>query len=88
MPCSGVHLGPTRMCPSKTKFGYPFESDQHYEQHREAFNQSYGGARSALASNGDDQKVVNFEQILFANGRTLHPTEAPAQRARAFSLTF
>jgi hypothetical protein len=38
------------MCPSKTKFGYRFESDQHYEQHREAFNQSYGGARSALAS--------------------------------------
>jgi hypothetical protein len=76
------------MCPSKTKFGYPFESDQHYEQHREAFNQSYGGARSALASNGDDQKVVNFEQILSANGRTLHSTEAPAQRARAFSLTF
>ena len=38
------------MCPSKAKFGYPFESDQHYEQHREAFNQSYGGARSALAS--------------------------------------
>jgi hypothetical protein len=36
----------------------------------------------------DDQKVVNFEQILFANGRTLHSTEAPAQRARAFSLTF
>jgi hypothetical protein len=36
--------------PSKAKFGYPFESDQHYEQHREAFNQSYGGARSALAS--------------------------------------
>jgi len=38
------------MCPSKTKFGYPFESDQHYEQHREPFNQSYGGARPALAS--------------------------------------
>ncbi len=36
----------------------------------------------------DDQKVVNFEQILFANGRMLHSTEAPAQRARAFSLTF
>jgi hypothetical protein len=47
-------------------------------------------------ANQDDQKVVNFEQILFPNGRTLHPTEAPAlhsteapaQRARAFSLTF
>jgi hypothetical protein len=39
-------------------------------------------------ANEDDQKVVNFEQILFANGRTLHSTEAPAQRARAFSLTF
>ncbi len=37
---------------------------------------------------GGDQKMVNFEQILFANGRTLHSTEAPAQRARAFSLTF
>src|SRR6266849_2733058 len=24
----------------------------------------------------DDQKVVTFEQILFANGRTLHSTEA------------
>jgi len=36
----------------------------------------------------DDQKVVNFEQILFANGRMLDSTEAPAQRARAFSLTF
>src|SRR5438105_15818621 len=50
MPCSGVHLDSARMCPSKTQFGYRFESDQHYEQHREAFNQSYGGARSALAS--------------------------------------
>jgi hypothetical protein len=38
------------MCPSKTTSAYWFESDQHYEQHREAFNQSYGGARSALAS--------------------------------------
>jgi hypothetical protein len=38
------------MCPSKTTSAYRFESDQHYEQHREAFNQSYGGARSALAS--------------------------------------
>jgi hypothetical protein len=43
-------LGSHSDVPSKTKFGYPFESDQHYEQHREAFNQSYGGARSALAS--------------------------------------
>ena len=50
MPCSGVHLDSARMCPSKANFGYPFESDQHYEQHREAFNQSYGGARPALAS--------------------------------------
>jgi hypothetical protein len=39
-------------------------------------------------ANEDDQKVVNFEQILFANGRMIHSTEAPAQRARAFSLTF
>jgi hypothetical protein len=37
---------------------------------------------------GGDQKVVNFEQILLANERMLNPTEAPAQRARAFSLTF
>src|SRR4029450_12564133 len=36
----------------------------------------------------DDQKVVNVEQILFANGRILHSTEVPVQRARAFSLTF
>src|SRR4029453_13174433 len=37
---------------------------------------------------GDDQKVVNFEQILFANGRMLDLTEAPAQRGRALNLTF
>jgi hypothetical protein len=76
------------MCPSKTKFGYPFESDEHYEQHREAFNQSYVAHDRLWRANEDDQKVVNFEQILFPNGRTLHSTEAPAQRARAFSLTF
>jgi hypothetical protein len=37
---------------------------------------------------GADQKVVNFEQILFANGRMLYLIEAPAQRARAFNSTF
>jgi hypothetical protein len=36
----------------------------------------------------DDQKVVNFEQILFANGRMLDLTEAPDQRVRAFNATF
>jgi hypothetical protein len=33
-------------------------------------------------------RVVNFEQILFANGRMLDLTEAPAQRGRAFNSTF
>jgi hypothetical protein len=41
-----------------------------------------------LVSGWDDQKVVNFEQILFANGRILKLIEAPAQRVRAFHLTF
>jgi hypothetical protein len=36
----------------------------------------------------DDQKVINFEQILFANGRRLDLTEAPAQGGRAFNSTF
>jgi hypothetical protein len=46
-------------------------------------------ARSHVGFQGaDDQKVVNFEQILFANGRILDVTEAPAQRDRAFNLTF
>ena len=30
--------------------------------------------------------MVNFEQILFANGRMLDLTEAPAQRVRAFNF--
>jgi hypothetical protein len=42
----------------------------------------------ALFQGGDDQKVVNFEQILFANGRMLDLTEAPAQRGRAFNSIF
>jgi hypothetical protein len=37
---------------------------------------------------GDDQKVVNFRQILFANERILDSTEAPDQSDRAFNLTF
>jgi hypothetical protein len=41
-----------------------------------------------LFQGGDDQKVINFEQILFANGRMLNLTEAPAQRGRAFNSTF
>ena len=35
---------------------------------------------------GADQKVVNFEQILFANGRMLDLTEAPAQRVRTVNF--
>jgi len=38
------------MCLSKTTSGYRFESDQHYEQHREAFNQSYGMIDATLVS--------------------------------------
>jgi hypothetical protein len=41
----------------------------------------------ALFQGEDDQKVVNFEQILFANGCMLDLTEAPAQRGRAFNST-
>ena len=37
---------------------------------------------------GGDQKVVNFEQILFASGRMVDLTETPAQRGRAFNSTF
>jgi hypothetical protein len=32
--------------------------------------------------------VVNFEQILFANGRMLNLTEAPAQGGRAIQFDF
>jgi hypothetical protein len=42
----------------------------------------------ALFQGGDDQKVVNFEQILFANGRMLDLTEAPAQRVRGLQFDF
>jgi hypothetical protein len=41
-----------------------------------------------LFQGGDDQKVVNFEQILFASGGMVDLTEAPAQRGRAFNSTF
>jgi hypothetical protein len=40
----------------------------------------------ALFQGGGDRKVVNFEQILFANGRMLDLTEVPAQRVRAFNF--
>jgi hypothetical protein len=46
------------------------------------------GSACALFQGGDDQKVVNFEQILFASGRMVDLTETPAQRGRAFNLTF
>ena len=36
----------------------------------------------------DDQEVVNFAQILIANGRMVDLTEAPAQRGRAVNSTF
>jgi hypothetical protein len=41
-----------------------------------------------LFQGGDDQQVVNFEQILFASGRMVDLTETPAQRGRGFNLTF
>jgi hypothetical protein len=34
------------------------------------------------------EKVVNFAQILIANGRMVDLTEAPAQRGRAVNSTF
>jgi hypothetical protein len=46
------------------------------------------GSTGYLVSAGDDQKVVNFEQILFASGRMVDLTEAPAQLGRAFNSTF
>jgi hypothetical protein len=36
---------------------------------------------------GADQKVVNFEQILFANGRTLHLIEAMCSSKSGGNLT-
>jgi hypothetical protein len=41
-----------------------------------------------LFQGGDDQQVVNFEQILFASGRMVDLTGTPAQRGWAFNLTF
>jgi hypothetical protein len=46
------------------------------------------GSACALFQGGDDQNVVNFEQILFASGRMFDLIETPAQRGRAFNLTF
>jgi hypothetical protein len=42
----------------------------------------------ALFQDGGDRKVVNFGQILFANGRMVYLSEAPAQRGRAVNSTF
>ena len=41
-----------------------------------------------LFQGGGDRKVFNFEQILFANGRMVYLTEAPAQHGRAVNSTF
>jgi len=44
---------------------------------------SYFGLARAVPCFRVDRRVVNFEQILFANGRMLDLTEAPAQRGWA-----
>jgi hypothetical protein len=49
---SGVRLDTTEMSVSKTKLGYLFEPDQHYEGRKEAFNRTYGISR-ALCPSGD-----------------------------------
>jgi hypothetical protein len=61
-------------------------------QHAGQFQGLDGGGqlaceRGASFRVGDDQKVVNFIQILFANERILDLTEAPDQSDRAFNLT-
>jgi hypothetical protein len=65
---------------SKTKSGYPFESDQHYEERKEAFNRTYGiidatpmSIRRSLRNPGADSGAIEDEahDRLFVSEQTL-----------------